>query len=268
MNIAVVGHVEWCRFLKVSHLPEAGEIIKASVSWFEAAGGGGVAAVQLAKLGVHCTLFTSLGADVSGEQAIEQLQQLGVEVHASRTNEPTKGAVVYIDDAKERTITTIGSLKPSGHDSGLPWEKLSAMDAVYFVSGDEAALRASRKAPILVATSRILPVLKESAVLLDALVMSSKDKGEQYKTGDLTAQPELVVRTNGVNGGSTDSGVRYAAERVDDNDFHDTYGCGDSFAAGITFGLAKRLPVEEVLALAAHCGADAARRKGAHGLRM
>jgi ribokinase len=35
----------------------------------------------------------------------------------------------------------------------------------------------------------------------------------------------------------------------------DAYGCGDAFAAGLTYGLATELPVEEAVTLAAQCGA-------------
>jgi ribokinase len=35
----------------------------------------------------------------------------------------------------------------------------------------------------------------------------------------------------------------------------DAYGCGDSFAAGFTYGLGARLPLDEALALGARCGA-------------
>ncbi|MGA7705643.1 MAG: PfkB family carbohydrate kinase, partial [Solirubrobacteraceae bacterium] len=35
----------------------------------------------------------------------------------------------------------------------------------------------------------------------------------------------------------------------------DSYGCGDSFAAGLTFGLGRGLPLPEALDLAARCGA-------------
>jgi ribokinase len=35
----------------------------------------------------------------------------------------------------------------------------------------------------------------------------------------------------------------------------DSYGCGDSFAAGLTYGLGAGLPVPDALALAARCGA-------------
>ncbi len=35
----------------------------------------------------------------------------------------------------------------------------------------------------------------------------------------------------------------------------DSYGCGDSFAAGFTYGLGAGLDVADALALAARCGA-------------
>ena len=44
----------------------------------------------------------------------------------------------------------------------------------------------------------------------------------------------------------------------------DTYGAGDSFAAGLTFGLAQGLSADDALALGARCGAQALARRGAH----
>ena len=49
MRFAVVGHVEWVEFAKVERVPEPGEIFQASDWWAEAAGGGGVASVRLAR---------------------------------------------------------------------------------------------------------------------------------------------------------------------------------------------------------------------------
>ena len=42
----------------------------------------------------------------------------------------------------------------------------------------------------------------------------------------------------------------------------DGYGCGDSFAAGLTFGLARGLELGAALALAARCGAMCATGHG------
>jgi ribokinase len=50
MRVAVVGHVEWIWFGSVDRIPGPGEIAHATDDWEEPAGGGAVAAVQLAKL--------------------------------------------------------------------------------------------------------------------------------------------------------------------------------------------------------------------------
>lgn len=42
----------------------------------------------------------------------------------------------------------------------------------------------------------------------------------------------------------------------------DSYGCGDSFAAGLTYGLGAGMPVEEALELAARCGATCLTGRG------
>jgi ribokinase len=46
----------------------------------------------------------------------------------------------------------------------------------------------------------------------------------------------------------------------------DTYGAGDSFAAGLTYGLAEGLAVDEAIELGARTGAAALARRGAHGV--
>ena len=48
----------------------------------------------------------------------------------------------------------------------------------------------------------------------------------------------------------------------------DTYGAGDSFAAGLTFALGSGLVVEEAFALAARCGAWCAAGKGPYGNQL
>jgi ribokinase len=44
---------------------------------------------------------------------------------------------------------------------------------------------------------------------------------------------------------------------------HDAYGCGDSFAAGVTFALAGGSSIEDAAALGAQCGALCLTRAGA-----
>lgn len=269
MRVAVVGHVEWVEFARVGRVPAPGEIVQAEAWWSEAAGGGGVASVQLARLAGASTLFTALGDDALGEAALAQLTGLGVRVQAARHPEPQRRGFTFVDDSGERTITILGQKHiPRGSDA-LPWAELATVDGVYFVSGDADTVRAARRARVLVATARSLAVLAEAGVELDALVRSTRDPSEAYERGDLEPQPTLVVATSGGEGGTwATADRRSGAYRPvpPPGPVVDTYGAGDSFAAGLTYALARGDEVETAVAFAAECSAAALARRGAHGL--
>jgi ribokinase len=263
VRVAVVGHVEWCQFARVDHVPGPGEIVHASEVWEEAAGGGAVAAVQLAKLAGEATFFTALGRDELGQRALEQLRAQGVRVHAAPTGEPQRRAFVHVDETGERTITVLGDkLLPRGEHE-LPWEELARADAVFFVSGDVQALRIARKANVLVATSRELPTLARAGVALDALVGSGEDEGERYRPGDVDPPPALVVTTSGSLGGWAQPGGPFRATPIP-GAIEDAYGAGDSFAAALAFALGRGDGVDDALELAARCGAAALTGRGAY----
>jgi ribokinase len=156
---------------------------------------------------------------------------------------------------------------PRGADA-LSWEELAAADAVYFVSGDAAAVRAARRARVLVATARVLPVLAEAEVELDALVRSGRDPDERYAPGDLDPPPRLAVATAGADGGvwtTVDGRSGTYDPQPLPGPLEDSYGAGDSFAAGLTHALARADGVEDAVAFAARCASAALARRGAHG---
>jgi ribokinase len=256
MRVAVVGHVEWIEFLRVERVPLAGEIVHAESLFSEPAGGGAVAAAQLAALAGKALLFTALSGDELGTEARARLPELGIRLHASTLPVPQRRGFTYLDAAGERTITVVGErLGPSGEDTALPWGELAEMDAVYFVSGDVAALHAARAARVLVATSRSLATLQEGGVRVDALVGSAGDAGEQYAPGDLDPEPGFVVRTEGARGGSiAPTGERWLPAPLP-GPVADAYGCGDCFAAGVAYGLGAGLRIGEAVQLGARCGA-------------
>src|SRR6185436_18610501 len=107
MRATVIGHVEWVEFLRVESVPTPGEIVHASDAWAEAAGGGAVAAVQLANLGCETSFFTALGDDELGRRSQAELESRGVQLHVAWVQEPQRRAVTYVDAAGERTITVI-----------------------------------------------------------------------------------------------------------------------------------------------------------------
>jgi ribokinase len=262
VNVAVVGHVEWIRFCRVERMPAAGEIAHSTEDWEQAGGGGGVAAIQLAQLVGEAALYTALGDDELGRRARTELESRGVRVHASMVHEPQRWAFTHVDDAGERTITTVGRKhRPRGNDDALPWHELRQADAVFFVAGDEDALRRARAARVLTATSRELAVLKRGAVELDALIGSGKDEAERYHHGDLDPQPALVVSTAGALGGWSQPGGPFSAAPLPGG-VEDAYGAGDCFAAGLTYALAAGDPPAEAIAFAARCGAAALTGRG------
>jgi ribokinase len=230
-------------FARVPRMPAAGEIVHAERVWEEPAGGGAVVARQLALLAGRCELFTALGEDAIGEESARRLAELGIDVHV-RWGGDTRRAWTHVDSDGERTITVLGDkLLARGP---LP---LHGYDLVFFVSGDEEALRASRQARFLAATVRELPTLQRADVELDLLVASANDPGERY---DGSLRTRLVALTDGARGGTL-GGERYdaaAAPRV-----VDTYGAGDSFAAALAFALARGDDPREATALAARAGA-------------
>ena len=87
MNMAVVGHVEWIEFLRVEAVPKPGEIVGATEVWAEPAGGGGVAAVELARLAGGSALYCLLGGDDLGAQS--RVEARGAPVSASTRPQPT-----------------------------------------------------------------------------------------------------------------------------------------------------------------------------------
>jgi ribokinase len=255
VNLAVVGHVEWVEFVRVEHVPKPGEIVHAYETWEEAAGGGAVAAAQLAKLNGSAHLFTSFGNDELGSRARKELEERGITVHATTAREPQRRAYTYVDEGGERTITVLGrKLLPSGDDASLPWEELARCEAVYFVSGDAAALRAARRSSILVATARELDTLRRAQEELDVLVGSGEDPGERFEPGTLDPEPKVVVTTAGSLGGWIRPGGPFRAAPLP-GPVEDAYGCGDSFAAGLTYALAAGRDVDAAVELGARCGA-------------
>jgi len=265
MRWAVVGHVEWVAFYAVDGPVRPGAILHAPPPWEEPAGGGGVAAAELARLGGACTLFTGVGSDARGQGLAAAMAPLGVSVDATVEPGLHRRALTLVAPDGERSIVVVGDAQAR---QGLARADLAGFDGVYFCKGDADALRAARAARVLVVTARVLPVAQEAGVVIDALVGSAVDPSERYEPGDLQPPPRLVMRTEGAQGGRWWSeegewgrwGPAPCPEAAGD-----AYGCGDRFAAGLTHALASGLGAAEACAQAAHSGAYALGLQGAHG---
>jgi ribokinase len=268
VKVAVVGHAEWAEFVEAERVPAAGEIVEADEITQLAAGGGAVAAVQIAKLNGNCSFFTALGDDDVGDRIAPLLEKEGVVVHAARRPVKQRRAFVCVDSSGERTITTIGERLAADPSDDLPWADFDGVDSVYFTAGTPDALRAARGARFVVATVRAGAALADAGVEVDVLVASANDRGEQYERGDFAPVPRWVVRTEGALGGSLESAggevTRWRSLPVS-GPAGDNYGAGDSFAAGLTCGLGMGYGIEDAISLGAFCGASAVHASGPYG---
>src|SRR6476646_6113380 len=145
MRLAVVGHVEVVEFLDVERVPAPGDIVHATSRLIVAAGGGGVAAVALARWAGSCALYCALGDDELGHRAEAELRARGVTVHAAWRRVPQRRAITMIDPQRERTITVIGERLVAHAADPLPWDDLAGCDAVYITGGDTGALQHARR---------------------------------------------------------------------------------------------------------------------------
>lgn len=266
----MVGHVEWVEFVRVERLPASGEIADASEAFEEPAGGGGVAAVQFARLAGEAELFTALGDDDLGRRARERLEGLGVRLHSALRDAPTRRALTFIEASGERAITTVGERLEPRLEDGLPWDRLDSADGAYFTAGDPGALRAARGARVLVATPRAGAVLHAGRVT-DALVFSDEDERERAAAARVTPPPALSVATRGAGGGSYSAADGSSGEwkaTPPPGPIVDSYGCGDSFAAALCWALAGGADPAAAIELAARAGAICMSGRGPYGRQL
>ena len=256
-RVGVVGHLEWLTH-GTGTMPRPGEITYLGEPFDEPAGGGGVSASQVAKLGAECLFFTALGADEAGRASAEILAEGGVEVLATVHPGAQTRAVSAVDGSTDRAILVIGGPTSPRIEDALPWDELAGCDAVYFTGHDSATLAAARRARILVVTTRRLRQLVESGVRADVLIASASDPSEAVDPARLPVQPAAIVWTEGARGGryrTADGTAGRWAPFPPPGPAVDSYGCGDSFAGGLTTGLARGLDLDAALALGARCGA-------------
>jgi len=263
LKFAVIGHIEWMNFIEVDQLPKAG-LISHSKKYLEyPAGGGSVIAKRLQELTkTEVQFFTALGNDFNGNKCLRILENMGMKLHVAWRNKPTRKGFSLIDKEGERSITIIGDRLAPTHKDNLDWSILNDMDGIFITAGDKKIFKKSRIAKTLCSTPRVgLNIINESGIFLDGLIGSNLDPGEAFSLDDLILKPRFVIKTEGENGGISFPGGRYKAFE-NKNHKVDSYGCGDSFAAGILYGLTSGWDIEESLNIAKIMGRNCSEHFG------
>jgi len=257
LRVAVIGHVEHVTIGRAARLPAPGDIVHFDEPQVIAGGGGGIAFFQLARSSGEVHLFTALGNDDAAAAVERRIVATGAHVHAARRDEPHTRDLAVVTDDGERTIFVIGRpLHPAMGDR-LPWHVLASCDAAYFTGEDPETLRAAREARVLVVTARRAHVLAKAGVKADVVIGSSTDAREASRLPDYAVPPEALVMTAGRHGGAiyTADGVSHWDASPGPDAVAGSYGTGDTFAAALTWYLARGLSVHEACVSAAPHGA-------------
>ena len=257
LDFAVIGHVEWMNFLRVDQFPKPGIISHSEMSLEYPAGGGSIIAKRLSELSLNqIHFFTALGNDDYGKKCFKILSNMGIRMHVAWREKPTRRGFSLIDSRGERAITVIGERLAPNHKDNLEWNILKKMDGIFISASDSEIFKIARSASILCTTPRVgLNTINQSNVLLDALIGSNLDPGEVFSFSEISKKPRYTFKTEGEKGGIIFPGGRYKALKNNKLKI-DSYGCGDSFAAGILYGMASKWDIEKSLNLAKVLGRD------------
>ncbi len=264
-RIGVVGHVEWVLFGRAPAPAAQGQIVHLREPFEGPAGGGAVAAIVLARAGAEVTFWTALAEDHEGRESRRLLTAEGIDVRAAPRDGRQARATVVLDDEGERTITVSQPNRYPRADDPLGWDDIADCAAVYATCAEPSALVAARRAPNLVASARQAEAISEAGIAVDVLLGSARDAGE--RPGDRVFEPEpgAIVETMGEEGGrwTAADGVTGIWSAVPaPATILDAYGAGDSFAAGVTYGLGVGDDLAAALDRGAAWGAAALGRRG------
>lgn len=125
-KILVVGSSNTDMVIKTHHFPAPGETILGGHFLMNAGGKGANQAVAAARLGGMVTFVGKIGDDIFGKQAIQQLEEDGINVDfvAVDPENPSGVAMITVDRKAENSIVVApganGTLRPADFDKALP----------------------------------------------------------------------------------------------------------------------------------------------------
>ncbi|MFN4223822.1 MAG: carbohydrate kinase family protein [Fervidobacterium nodosum] len=228
--------------------------------------------VALAKLGVNSTLITKVGEDEFGDFALKKLKEFGVNVIADRIERTGITFIIVDEKANNTMFNYLGANKFLCSDDVLRNEEIiSKSDIVYFQSGIEPEVLNNLKKTnknIFVELSEFIDLS-----LLNGISYASMNESEALRISNTTnvedAADKLIslgIEKLFIKLGSKGSFYYSKKEKIFCESFKinpiDTTGAGDSFTAGIIYGLLNRMPVKKILKFANACGAITCLKKG------
>ncbi|RZU54237.1 sugar/nucleoside kinase (ribokinase family) [Krasilnikovia cinnamomea] len=271
-RVLVAGPASWNVLIHVADLP-APQPHTLFAEWHHDTLGGTSAgkALNLARLGVHVTLQTLVGADDEGRRITAELSGHGIDVRAVPSGNGSERHVNLMDRLGRR-LSVYLTLPGPAHEVTVAPGLIEDADAVVADLADHArpVLRAARRAgkPIWCdlhdydGTSEFHREFRDAA---DYLFLSGErlDDPEAFLRARAAAGATVVVCTQGADGAiaCTRDGSIVRVPATPAGDVVDTNGAGDAFFAGFLAAHLGGAPLAECLRQASRAGATAVRSR-------
>lgn len=286
-RIVVVGSVNTDMVVVSEKIPSPGETVTGGQFVMAAGGKGANQAVAAARLGAEVTLIARVGADVFGDQAIENFRREGIRTdHIVRDPDHATGtALILVDRKGENSISvasganfamTVDDVKAALAAIGpfdvlllqleTPMDVVQAAASIAKAASATVILDPAPAAPLegsLLRNVDILTPNESEATLLTGCEVADEASARSAAAKLQTLGARNVIVTLGGQGSllaTSESAVMIPCPKVE---VRDTTAAGDAFNGGLAYALGLGKTLEESVAWATRVGSLAVTKLGA-----
>ena len=286
-KILVVGSSNTDMVIKTLHFPSPGETILGGRFLMNAGGKGANQAVAAARLGGVVTFVGKIGDDIFGKQAVQQLEDEGINVDfvAVDHGNPSGVAMITVDRKGENSIVVApgsnGTLSPEDFNKALP----ELTDAEFVLMQLEipiptveyiARIAAQKQkkvilnpAPAAALSDELLQNLyiitpnETEAELLTQIKVSDEQSALKAAEALRKKGVEIVIITMGAAGAFLLKNGESELIKAPTVEAHDTTAAGDTFNGALVVALSEGKTIQESITFANKAAAISVTRIGA-----
>lgn len=274
MKVCIIGSLNIDHILYVQSFTRPGETNR-SIGYEKFYGGkGGNQALACAKLGLEVSIVGSINANDEGIQYLHHLEHHGVDTSLVKRSEHHTGlAFIEVDGHGENKIVTHGgaNYELSGNWLDENMDSILKHDVFLFSLEipSESVIKLMKQirksGKIIVLDPAPVSNFTDEMIGLVDYITPNETELSTLQASDLPLSSLHLILKKGNQGSwyyHGNSSYQADAYKVD---AIDTVGAGDTFNAGICFGIVHSLTPERMLSFANACGAMATMAHGAQG---
>ncbi|OCT14734.1 ribokinase [Paenibacillus pectinilyticus] len=281
MKIVVIGSINMDYSLKVAHLPQKGETLKATSFHMNAGGKGANQAVAARRLGAEVAMIGAVGKDEAGSELLQRLRLEGIDTTGIAVTESRTGmAQIIVEEAGDNSIVIVPGANAEVSESWVKQHEHVIQEADFILVQLEIPLetvdyviklanRYHKRVLLNPAPASPLPdkiyahidILTPNETELQTLTgCSDRIEGVQQLLDKGVKRVIVTLGEQGCFYMDASSQLRVKAMQVQ---AIETTGAGDAFNGALAVALCEGKPLEEVLKFSNIVGALVASRVGA-----